>query len=73
MKSVSEQYEVTHRNGGTQHLVHLKAERRKAPPGWLLDKLADEALRGGWSVKQTRNVCSECFQARSVNGSCGCS
>ena len=54
-----------------------------APPMWLLDRLADEKLTGGFKVgrkvddptgrfKVGANVCPRCYQARSVNGSCNC-
>ena len=41
------------------------------PPQWLLDRLAEEALTGGYDVSP-QNICPSCFTARSVNGACLC-
>lgn len=41
------------------------------PPQWLLDKIADEKLSGGFVTKR-RNLCPTCHQYRSRNGMCGC-
>jgi hypothetical protein len=41
------------------------------PPGWLLDKIADEKLTGRFNVRRS-NICPECHEARSVNGTCYC-
>lgn len=48
----------------------ISAEHRP-PPQWVLDHLADQKLTGGYDVSPD-NICSGCFQARSVNGECGC-
>lgn len=42
-----------------------------AVPGWLLDKIAEEKLTGGYDVRRS-NVCTDCFVAKSKNGSCNC-
>jgi hypothetical protein len=39
------------------------------PPNWLLDKIADDTLTGGF---RKSDVCPDCRMARSVNGTCGC-
>ncbi len=60
--------------------------KRPSPPQWLLDKIADEKLTQGYertrterseqngrvTKKRISNQCTECFQLRSVNGTCGC-
>lgn len=46
-------------------------EKRKGPPKWLLDMMADRKIDGGFKTKKA-NLCGECFQYRSVNGACGC-
>jgi hypothetical protein len=45
--------------------------RAGAPPGWLLDKLAEEKLTGGFNTRRS-NQCETCFTAKSVNGTCNC-
>jgi hypothetical protein len=45
--------------------------RRYVPPMWLLDRIADEKLTGRFNVKRS-NLCPECFQFRSANGTCAC-
>lgn len=47
-------------------------DKHKVPPSWLLDKLADEKLSGGYNTKRS-NVCVSCFVARSSNDTCMCS
>lgn len=44
---------------------------RTCPPPWVLDKIADEKLTGGFDMRRS-NQCKTCFQARSVNNACGC-
>lgn len=66
------QFEVTNRNDRTQHLVHVRQERRPMPPQWVLDRAADEKLYGGYTAKQRKNVCPDCFEVRSLNGTCSC-
>jgi hypothetical protein len=71
LNSIRSQYETTDHHGGTQHLVHLRAERRPMPSQKTLDAAADFALTGGWNVAKG-NICDDCHEARSVNGNCGC-
>jgi hypothetical protein len=52
--------EVTERNGATQHLAHVKAERRRMPPQGVLDRLADEKLNGGLTYVQRKRTCPTC-------------
>lgn len=42
-----------------------------APPQWLLDKMAEEKLSGGFNLRK-KNLCNGCWQYRSSNGTCGC-
>jgi hypothetical protein len=45
------------------------------PPKAVLDQAADEKFMGGYRLKTkngVNNVCAECFETKSVNGSCGC-
>lgn len=45
---------------------------RPAPlPGWMLDRIAEQKLTGGYDTKPS-NICDRCHLARSRNGSCGC-
>jgi hypothetical protein len=44
---------------------------KSKPPSWLLDKIADEKLKGGFVTKKS-NLCTGCYTYRSVNGTCGC-
>jgi hypothetical protein len=46
-------------------------KNRRKPPQWLLDKIADEKFSGGFELKR-KNLCRECFEYKSANGSCGC-
>lgn len=43
---------------------------RTMPPGWVLDKIADEKLSGRFDTSRA-NQCPACFQVRSANGTCG--
>ncbi len=45
-----------------------KCDTSRVPPQWLLDRIADRALTGGWNARRT---CSRCFQALPVTGTCG--
>lgn len=71
LDSVRSQYEVTERNGQIQNRVHLSEPRQPMPPQSVLDELADRALDGGWNTRKS-NTCPDCYEVRSVNGSCGC-
>jgi hypothetical protein len=44
---------------------------RVSVPGWLLDKIADQKLTGGFNVRRS-NQCPNCFEVRSANGTCSC-
>ncbi len=46
-------------------------EKLKGPDWWLIDKIADEKLTGGYNTKKS-NCCERCWQFRSTNGKCGC-
>ena len=46
-------------------------DSKSSVPGWLLDKIAEEKLTGRYNTKRS-NICSNCFTAKSVNGTCGC-
>lgn len=48
-----------------------EARKGHQPPGWLLDKIADEKHTGGYS-KSRDGQCDRCFQVKSRNGACGC-
>ncbi len=65
------QYEVTERRDRVQHLVHVKEPKRPMPSQDLLDRTADEKMTGNWNVRKS-NICTECFETKSVNGSCSC-
>ena len=55
--------------------LDLQAEARgKAPkpPADLLDRIADEKLTGRFNVRKD-NLCPDCKEYRSVNGTCSCS
>jgi hypothetical protein len=42
------------------------------PPGWILDKIAEEKRTGGYNVKAS-NICDIHHIARTKNGTCvGC-
>jgi hypothetical protein len=41
------------------------------PPGWVLDRIAERKLTGGFSTKKA-NLCADCNTYKSVNGSCLC-
>lgn len=45
--------------------------KKCVPPIWVLDYLAEQQLSAGWNVQRS-NQCERCFEARSVNGRCGC-
>ena len=70
LQSVSSQYETTYRKGGTQHLVHLRSEKRNVP--WNeVDRIADRKFDGGFNTSKN-NLCPECHTYKSKNGSCFC-
>ncbi len=41
------------------------------PPRWLLDRIADRKLTGGYNVARS-NQCPVCYQVKSSNGACNC-
>lgn len=51
--------------------VNCGCDDKNKPPTWLLDKIADEKLKGGFNTSRS-NQCPICFQQKSKNGSCGC-
>jgi hypothetical protein len=60
------------------HQIHAKhndpgdwPRGRTKPPGWLLDKLAEEKLSGGYKIKRNP-VCPDCMIQKSNNGACHC-
>jgi hypothetical protein len=73
LESIRNQYESAERKGNVQHLTDLSAEKRtnKMPPQHVLDRMADQKLSGGFKTYKS-NICTECNEAKSVNGSCGC-
>lgn len=52
---------------------------RCPPPPWVLDRIAEEKLFGGFKLKTGKgrnrksNVCPDCFVTKSLDGSCNCS
>jgi hypothetical protein len=44
---------------------------RSAPPGWLLDRIANEKLTAGYSLRKNP-VCPTCRVQKARNGSCNC-
>lgn len=54
--------------------AHQPQASGSMPPGWVLDKIAEHKITGGFKLRVHRqsNVCPRCFQARSVNKRCGC-
>lgn len=73
IESIRNQYESGNRKNRVQHLTDLTAEKltNKMPPQHVLDKIADQKLSGGYKTYKS-NICPNCFEAKSVNGSCGC-
>jgi redox-regulated HSP33 family molecular chaperone len=73
LPSIRKQLTSGARNDRVQHLTDVTDEKTSTmPPQWLLDKIADEKLTGGYNVRKS-NICPGCFEAKSVNGSCSCS
>lgn len=48
---------------------NFPSEDRKIP-GWLLDKIAEEKLSGGYGKRN--RLCPNCRILKSCSGSCGC-
>ncbi len=49
------------------------AKENGTPPQWVLDKIADQSITGGYKIgKKRANVCTGCYSTRSVNGKCLC-
>lgn len=71
MSSQRSQYESTNRYGKTQHLVHIKSERKSYFDSDLQDIVADRKLDGNYKITKS-NLCTECNEYKSVNGSCSC-
>jgi len=46
-------------------------QNKRTPPGWLLDKIAEEKLYGGYDTSKS-NFCNGCFTYKSVNNTCNC-
>lgn len=75
LQSIRQQLETTERYERVQHLVHVKTPKRPMPSQALLDRVADEKMTGNYRLRLKNgqnNVCTECFETKSVNGSCGC-
>ncbi len=57
-------------------LLDAQTADRKAqamPPQWVLDKIANQSITGGYKIgKKRANVCERCYSKRSVNGTCLC-
>ena len=70
LQSVRSQYETTQRRSNTQHLVHIRSEKKNIP--WNeVDRQADRRLDGGFNTSKN-NLCPDCNEYRSVNGLCSC-
>jgi hypothetical protein len=73
LESVRAQFETTRRFGATQHLAHLREERRPMPDQATLDAEADARFHGGYRMWR-RDTCPTCFEARAVGArTCACS
>jgi hypothetical protein len=70
LQSVSSQYTTTYRGGNTQHLVHIRTEKKRINWG-LIDQAADEKFSGGYNLSKS-NLCTSCNEYKSVNGACSC-
>lgn len=46
-------------------------EGHRPPPSWVLDRIAEEKMTGGFNVSAS-NICTDCFTARADNGTCYC-
>lgn len=44
----------------------------RPPPQSVLDAAADRQIDAGWTYRQRRNVCGQCFTALSTAGACSC-
>lgn len=44
---------------------------RIKPPEWLLDRIAEQKLNGGYTRKRNP-VCQNCFVRKSNSGNCNC-
>jgi hypothetical protein len=42
----------------------------KRPANWILDKIADEKMNGGYTKRNTK--CTKCNTLKSSNGTCYC-
>lgn len=71
LKSIRNQYESGNRKNRVQHQTDLIGEKRtgKMPPQFVLDKIANQKLSGGYKTVKS-NICPKCFTAKSVNGTC---
>lgn len=63
-------------NGPRIHEEHRQQKKGNFPynrrvPGWLLDKIAEEKLGGGYTSKRNP-VCPNCFVRKATNGTCSC-
>jgi hypothetical protein len=49
-------------------------EKRPCPPPSVLDRIADEKFAPGYKGAQRsrKNVCPDCYEARSIAKTCGC-
>lgn len=73
LESVRAQYETTRRFGATQHLAHVREERRPLPDADALDAEADLRFHGGYRMWR-KDTCPACRQVRAIGArSCECS
>lgn len=60
-----------------EHAARLDAASRSDAPGWVLAASAEaeakDYLYGGYSPKQAKRVCLDCFMVKATGtGVCGC-
>jgi len=48
--------------GRERPIVYAERERTPMPPSWVLDKIADQKLHGGYKMP----TCTTCFQKHSA-------
>jgi hypothetical protein len=68
---MSTKHYITYKRYEESHGIGEYKGSHRPPPQWVLDKAADEKFSGGFVLKR-KNLCPECFEYRSTNGSCGC-
>ncbi len=69
---MSTKHFITYKRYERDHQIgEYRDPDRKSPPWELIDEIAEQKFSGGFDLKR-KNLCTTCYEYRSVTGTCGC-